>query len=142
MDNNGAKHYQHHHPYKDYNNCNGGLNNVLSNNSNAPAAHMRPLLPKSNLSPGRSNFDQASSHDATSSALNKKDNVIYDRISSQLKILVSKNDSEDEFQDIVNEWRLVAHIMDRFLFWLFLIGAVSSSVSILVLKPMMKPSLL
>lgn len=67
------------------------------------------------------------------------DNVVYDRLSSQLKILVSKNETEDDFQDIVNEWRLVAHVMDRLLFWLFLIGSLISSISILVLKPMMKP---
>ncbi len=66
-------------------------------------------------------------------------NVTYDRISKHLKILVSKHDSEDEYQDIINEWRLVAHIMDRFLFWLFLIGSFLSSLSILVFKPMTKP---
>ncbi len=66
-------------------------------------------------------------------------NVTYDKISKHLKILVSKHDSEDEYQDIINEWRLVAHIMDRFLFWLFLIGSFLSSMSILVFKPMTKP---
>ena len=65
----------------------------------------------------------------------------YDKISNHLKILVSKYDNEDEYQDIMNEWRLVAHIMDRFLFWLFLIGSVLSSVSILVFQPMTKPPL-
>ena len=68
-------------------------------------------------------------------------NIAYDKISNHLKILVSRHDTEDDFQDIINEWRLVAHIMDRFLFWLFLIGAILSSVSILVFKPMMKPNI-
>ena len=67
-------------------------------------------------------------------------NVTYDKISKHLKILISKHDSEDEYQDIINEWRLVAHIMDRFLFWLFLIGSILSSLSILVFKPMTKPT--
>ena len=66
--------------------------------------------------------------------------VTYDKISKHLKILISKHDSEDEYQDIINEWRLVAHIMDRFLFWLFLIGSFLSSLSILVFKPMTKPT--
>ncbi len=66
-------------------------------------------------------------------------NVTYDKISKHLKILISKHDSEDEYQDIINEWRLVAHIMDRFLFWLFLIGSFLSSLTILVFKPMTKP---
>lgn len=71
---------------------------------------------------------------------NRDRNVNYDKISRHLKILVSKHDGEDEFQDIINEWRLVAHIMDRFLFWLFLIGSFLSSISILVFKPMTKPT--
>ena len=68
-------------------------------------------------------------------------NVSYDKISNHLKILVSKHECEDEYQDIISEWRLVAHIMDRFLFWLFLLAAVLSSVSILVFQPMMKPAI-
>ena len=75
----------------------------------------------------------------TNDFLEQERNLTYDKISKHLKILVSRHDSEDDFQDIINEWRLVAHIMDRFLFWLFLIGAVLSSVTILVLKPMLKP---
>ncbi len=67
-------------------------------------------------------------------------NVSYDKISRHLKILVSKHDGEDEYQDIINEWRLVAHIMDRFLFWLFFISSFVSSLSILVFQPMMKPT--
>lgn len=68
-------------------------------------------------------------------------NVTYDKISRHLKILVSKQEGEDDHQEIVNEWRLVAHVMDRFLFWLFLIGSFLSSIVILVFKPMMKPNL-
>lgn len=72
---------------------------------------------------------------------NKDRNVSYDRISKHLRILVSKHDSEDQFQNIINEWRLVAHIMDRFLFWLFLLGSLVSSLTILVFQPMAKPTL-
>ena len=65
--------------------------------------------------------------------------VHYDKISRHLKILVAKQENEDDFQDIINEWRLIAHVMDRFLFWVFFIGSIVSSVTILVLKPMGKP---
>lgn len=68
--------------------------------------------------------------------------ILDHRISKHLKILFSKQDSEDDYQHIVNEWRLVAHIMDRFLFWAFLSVATFSSLVILVIRPMMKPSLL
>ncbi|XP_064608997.1 neuronal acetylcholine receptor subunit alpha-10-like [Liolophura sinensis] len=62
-----------------------------------------------------------------------------DKITNHLKILISKQDSEEEYQDVVNQWRLVAQIMDRFLFWLFLIGSTISTIIILVFLPMGKP---
>ena len=68
-------------------------------------------------------------------------NVAFDKVSSHLKVMVSQNEQEDEFQDIVSDWRLVAQIMDRFLFWLFLIGSTLSSLTILVFKPMEKPAI-
>ena len=67
--------------------------------------------------------------------------VTYDKISNQLKILVSQTDAEEELQLITTEWRLVAQIIDRMLFWLFFIGSFMSSISILVLKPMTKPAI-
>ena len=95
--------------YKDTNNCNGRLGQQI---------HLAAEMAERELG---------------------QRNVSYDRISKHLKILVSKHDSEEEYQDIINEWRLIAQIMDRFLFWLFLIGSTLSSVSILVFKPMGKP---
>ncbi|CAD5123976.1 DgyrCDS12281 [Dimorphilus gyrociliatus] len=67
-------------------------------------------------------------------------NVSYDGLSNHLRILVSKSGDEDDMQDIINDWRLVAHIMDRFLFWLFLIGSFLSSITILVFCPLTKPA--
>ncbi|XP_050402297.1 neuronal acetylcholine receptor subunit alpha-10 isoform X2 [Patella vulgata] len=64
-----------------------------------------------------------------------------ERVTSHLKVLVARQDSEDAHLDIVKEWRLVAHVMDRLLFWIFLIVAVVSSIVILVVKPLMKPDL-
>lgn len=62
-----------------------------------------------------------------------------DRITNSLKVLVEKQDLEERYQDIVNEWRFVALVMDRFLFWLFLLAAVMSSVVILIIMPFNKP---
>ncbi|CAL1529682.1 unnamed protein product [Lymnaea stagnalis] len=45
----------------------------------------------------------------------------------------------DKYQELVAEWQFVAHVMDRLLFWLFLVVAVVSSLAILVIKPMFKP---
>jgi len=104
--------------YKESNNCNGRL-------SQNPSLHHHHKRTDSVRSSAR-DYDNR--------------NVTYDKISKHLSILVSKNDSEEEFQDIVNEWRLVAQIMDRFLFWLFLLGVALSSISILVFQPMTKPA--
>ncbi|KAL3865419.1 hypothetical protein ACJMK2_042809 [Sinanodonta woodiana] len=62
-----------------------------------------------------------------------------EKITNHLKHLVSKQDYEEHHQDIVNEWRFVATIMDRFLFWIFLLASVLSSIVILVIVPMRKP---
>ena len=62
-----------------------------------------------------------------------------DRINSYLKLLVEKQDLEERHQGIVNEWRLVAMIMDRVLFWVFLLAAILSSIKILIIMPMQNP---
>jgi len=62
-------------------------------------------------------------------------------ISGHLKIVVSKHGSDVEHQNIVNEWKLVALIMDRFLFVLFLAVSGLSTFGILVFRPLMKPSI-
>lgn len=67
-------------------------------------------------------------------------NNTYDKISKHLKFLVAKQDYEDQYQDIVNEWRLVAVVMDRCLFWSFLLLSTLSTLVILVILPLTKPS--
>ncbi|KAL8568804.1 hypothetical protein ACOMHN_000087 [Nucella lapillus] len=44
-----------------------------------------------------------------------------------------------DYQDVVAEWRVVAHVMDRLLFWFFLLISVVSSILILIVKPFSKP---
>ena len=123
--------------YKDSNNCNGRINqNILHPGTSK--------MDRREHTPLRRQFSGAftsSGGFCGPGGQTTRGGGGYDRISNHLKLLVSRHDDEDEYQDIVNEWRLVAHIMDRFLFWLFLIGSVMSSVSILVLQPMTKPPL-
>ena len=64
-----------------------------------------------------------------------------DGISGHLKIIVSKQGPEEEHQNIVNEWKLVALIVDRFLFVVFLVVSILSSFGILVFKPLTKPAI-
>ena len=47
----------------------------------------------------------------------------------------------ERYQQLVLEWQFVAHVMDRLLFWLFLVLAIVCSLSILVIKPLFKPEL-
>ena len=101
---------------KDSNNCNGRLG---QSPLHMPAGHVPPPPPD---------------------FLEADQGLSYERLSRHLKILVSQHEGEDQHQDVINEWRLVAGIMDRFLFWLFLIGSVMSSLCILVFKPMTKPT--
>lgn len=68
----------------------------------------------------------------------ERDNT-HRRITKHLKVLVEKQDFEDHHQDIVNEWRFVALVMDRILFWVFLCASLISSIMILVVEPMRKP---
>lgn len=72
-----------------------------------------------------------------SSATNNHERVI----ARHLKLYLSRHRAEQDFEDVVNEWRLVAHIMDRLLFWLFLVGSVLSTVVILIVMPLLKPNL-
>ncbi|XP_076443609.1 uncharacterized protein LOC143282052 [Babylonia areolata] len=62
-----------------------------------------------------------------------------DQIAQHLEVLVHRDDEDDYHQDVVTEWRVVAHVMDRLLFWLFLLVAILSSVIILIVKPLTKP---
>ena len=55
-----------------------------------------------------------------------------------LKFMVSKRDEDDRENDIVNEWRQVAQVMDRFLFWFFFLLTGIATLVIMVLVPMMR----
>jgi len=62
-------------------------------------------------------------------------------ISGHVKIVLSKHGSDVDHENIVNEWKLVALIIDRFLFVLFLTISGLATLGILVFKPLTKPSI-
>jgi len=49
-----------------------------------------------------------------------------------LRSLILKNNTNDEDEDLKNEWKYVAKILDRFFFWFMLIMVTATSVGILV----------
>ncbi|CAI2732756.1 unnamed protein product [Schistosoma spindalis] len=47
---------------------------------------------------------------------------------------------EQSIMDIINEWRILAVIVDRMLFWLFLLIAMIATIVILLIMPLFKPT--
>lgn len=52
-----------------------------------------------------------------------------------VQILVSKRDQDDEEVDMMNEWRQVAQVMDRFFFLLFLTFTLTITLVMMVFIP-------
>jgi len=93
--------------------------------------------------------DEVSDSDGTTAAPGGPDDSA---VRGHLKIVVSKqrrpcSDDDDVEEDVLNssraadEWKLIASVMDRLLFVLFLLISSASSLSILVIRPLLKPSI-
>lgn len=52
-----------------------------------------------------------------------------------LQCLLDQNSAREKEEQIQREWEEAAHIIDRFLFWTFVVGHISSSVYLLVFCP-------
>ncbi|CAH8599721.1 unnamed protein product [Schistosoma intercalatum] len=57
-----------------------------------------------------------------------------------LSNLYYKQYHEQSIIDIINEWRILAVIVDRMLFWLFLFVAMIATIVILLIMPLFKPT--
>jgi len=55
-----------------------------------------------------------------------------------LKHLINKQKHEEDRNEIINEWKLMALIMDRLLFWLFASLTILSTVLCLIIIPCLK----
>lgn len=58
-----------------------------------------------------------------------------------LQVLVAKQELEDECEKITTDWRQVAQVIDRLLFWVFLFATTIVSVTILFVIPFVRSSL-
>lgn len=63
---------------------------------------------------------------------------VMEEILRYLKIMVAKRDDDDSQAELVNEWQQVAAVMDRFLFWLFLLATIVSTVVMMVVVPLLR----
>lgn len=55
-----------------------------------------------------------------------------------LQMLVSRQELEDECEDIANEWRQVAQVIDRLLFWIFFVATVAITFILLIFIPLIR----
>ncbi|XP_076347952.1 neuronal acetylcholine receptor subunit alpha-10-like [Tachypleus tridentatus] len=63
-------------------------------------------------------------------------NGVQEEIIRVLHYLMMKQEAEDNHTRVVNEWRQLALIIDRCLFWIILVVTVASSLSFLVIVPL------
>jgi hypothetical protein len=61
-------------------------------------------------------------------------------LEKHLKHLINKQKLEEDRNEIINEWKLMALIMDRLLFWLFTFFTILSTVLCLIIIPLLKNS--
>ena len=64
--------------------------------------------------------------------------TVMEEILKYLKIMVAKRDEDDSENEVINEWRHVAQVMDRFLFWLFLLTTVVATLVMMVIIPLLR----
>ncbi|XP_052281224.1 neuronal acetylcholine receptor subunit alpha-3-like [Dreissena polymorpha] len=123
-----------HNPFMSGFRSNSAVINRFPNDEHTSQIRTATLLPQQVL---LNQFDN--NHSVNLNLLEPNPDETQDRITVSLKQLVEKQDLEERHQDIVNEWRFVAMIMDRVLFWLFLLAAILSSIIILIIMPLRKP---
>jgi len=52
-----------------------------------------------------------------------------------LRRIITRYDVQDATAQLLHEWRRLAVVVDRFLFWIFVVATVSSTLLILVVIP-------
>ncbi|XP_061194933.1 neuronal acetylcholine receptor subunit alpha-2-like [Saccostrea echinata] len=62
----------------------------------------------------------------------------HEEIVKNLQVILDKHEKEDQDFQIIQEWRKVAQVVDRILFWIFLFGTLSSTIIVLVITPAAK----
>jgi hypothetical protein len=114
--------------------CNGDIRSLSTNKHRS-----RSNIPQIVLIPQKS-------HSLTlSSQINSNSYSHYELFNSNmyllerhLKHLVTKQKHEEDRNEIINEWKLMALIMDRLLFWLFTSLTILSTIVCLIIIPCLK----
>ncbi|KAL4227437.1 acetylcholine-gated cation-selective channel [Mactra antiquata] len=130
------------------NGTSGGVNIETSSKNNVNATNMRNLVQMNEMNNSKANMDLREFSISNRSSMNEDEGVTIVRrdkslttmedILKYLKVLVVKSDAEDAENEVVDEWKQVALIVDRLFFWLFLLITILSTVIILVIVPSFK----
>lgn len=59
-----------------------------------------------------------------------------EEILKALRRIIEKHEREDKDYEMMQEWRRVAQVVDRILFWIFLLGTSVSTLAVLVISPL------
>jgi len=68
------------------------------------------------------------------------DQTVYEELLKSIKLLVGKQEDIEAQNVMVAEWRLVAQVVDKVLFWVFTTVTIVSSLLFLIVLPMYKRS--
>jgi nicotinic acetylcholine receptor len=60
---------------------------------------------------------------------------INDEILQSLQKVIDKHEREDYDYEIIKDWRRVAQVVDRVLFWIFFLGTLISTIIVLIICP-------
>ena len=122
--------------------CNGDIRSASSNNKRRHHHRSRTRVPQIVLIP-----QQSHSFSSSTPTINPNYSSQYQLFNSNmyllerhLKHLINKQKNEDDRNEIINEWKLMALIMDRLLFWLFTSLTMLSTLFCLILIPYLKNS--
>lgn len=63
---------------------------------------------------------------------------LHEEVLKTLQVLISRQELDDECEEIANEWRQVAQVIDRLLFWVFLLATVLITLLLLIIIPLLR----
>ncbi|CAN7992835.1 unnamed protein product, partial [Ixodes hexagonus] len=88
--------------------------------------------------PTRNNSSSTARHRRCRAAAGSSTRRVQEEVLRTLRYLLEKQEREDRTTRTVNEWRQMALVIDRVLFWIFLVMTVMSSLTFLVFIPIQR----
>ncbi|CAF1236098.1 unnamed protein product [Rotaria magnacalcarata] len=123
--------------------CNGDIHTIPPSNKRSNNQHhhrSRSRVPQIVLIPQQSHplSSSPSSRNVHNHSQYEYFNSNMSLLEKHLKHLIDKQKREEDRNEIINEWKLMALIMDRLLFWLFASLTILSTLLCLIIIPFLK----